>query len=205
MNFQWWSLQQNGSNLLLYGAWGWTTWVGGLSGLFSIDDQTRGRVSFPWWSTGHKSVCDRFPWIHAVKIVGYFFSVVLSCLHFIEIWWIANYRNCLHTFTSTLHTNHVKKKVRLSFNLVIECDTRETGLGYSYSYSVHVWGKGLPLRSCTSPYISGIFFWCLQLVLLISMVQYNPSFPKKLIVLFASNGYTPVLYDLEERRTILMA
>ena len=63
----------------------------------------------------------------------------------------------------------------------------------------------MPLRSCTSPYISGIFFWCLQLVLLISMVQYNPSFPKKLIVLFASNGYTPVLYDLEERQTILMA
>ena len=87
--------------------------------------------------------------------------------------------------------------------MVTECDTRETGLGYSYS--VHVWGKGLPLRSCTSPYISGIFFWCLQLVLLISMVQCNPSFPKKLIVLFASNGYTPVLYDLEERQTILMA
>lgn len=37
------------------------------------------------------------------------------------------------------------------------------------------------------------------------MVQCNPSFPKKLIVLFASNGYTQVLYDLEERQTILMA
>lgn len=34
------------------------------------------------------------------------------------------------------------------------------------------------------------------------MVQCNPSFPKKLIVLFASNGYTQVLYDLEERQTI---
>ena len=33
----------------------------------------------------------------------------------------------------------------------------------------------------------------------------NPSFLEKLIVLFASNGYTQVLFPHEERQTILMA